>query len=102
MLTHAGFQVLHEKNGGDGVRVARERLPDVILTDLDMPGVDGLKATQLLKEHYTTAHIPVVAISAHTQSVYRGQAGLAGCDIFLEKPCSPDVLVRSILSLLPT
>jgi two-component system, cell cycle response regulator DivK len=101
ILRRGGFRVRVAANGGEGVRLAREEVPDLVVTDLGMPAVDGWQATELLKQHASTAHLPVIAITANAQDFYRGRAEAAGCDLVLEKPCPPDVLLEAIHRLLP-
>lgn len=100
MLRGAGYRVITATHGGEGVRLAREHVPDAVVTDLGMPALDGWQATELLKQDPATAHIPIIAMTAHTQNFYRGRAEIAGCDVFLEKPCPPDVLLSAIQRLL--
>jgi two-component system cell cycle response regulator DivK len=100
ILRRAGYRVLAAKDGGEGVRLAREHLPDLVVTDLALPVVDGWHVTGLLKQHAPTAHIPVIAITANTQNFYRGRAEALGCSAFLEKPCSPALLLETIERLL--
>lgn len=63
--------------------------------------MDGWQATELVKQHPATTHIPVIAVTAYAQSFYRGRAELVGCDVFPEKPCPPDVLLRAVQRFLP-
>lgn len=102
MLRGAGYRVLSAPDGGEGIRLAREHMPDLVVTDLGMPTVDGWQVMELLKQDPSTAHLPVIAMTAYVQNFYRGRADAVGCDIFLEKPCPPDVLVQSIQRLLDT
>lgn len=65
LLRRAGYRVLLAKDGGEGVRLAREGRPDLVVTDLGLPVVDGWCTTELLKQDAATAHIPVIAITGH-------------------------------------
>ncbi len=100
LLRRAGFRVLLAKDGGEGVHLAREGRPDLVVTDLGLPVVDGWCTTELLKQDAATAHIPAIAITAHVQSYYRRRARGVGCDGFLEKPCSPARLLGEVARLL--
>ena len=75
--------------------------PDVVLMDLSLPGIDGWEATTRLKNDERTAHIPVVALTAHDGAGELERATRAGCDWFVPKPCPPAALiveVRRVLS----
>ena len=100
VLRHSGYQVLEANDGGEGVRLGREHMPDLVVTDLRLPVVDGWQATELLKEDPVTAHIPVIAVTTHAQDFYRGRAEMVGCDSFLGKPCPPATLLEEVRRLI--
>jgi CheY-like chemotaxis protein len=64
-LTRRGYDVLVAGDGVEGVEAARKHLPDLILMDLSLPGMDGWTATRILKSDSNTRHIPVIALTAH-------------------------------------
>ena len=100
-LTLSGFDVIEAENGADAIAHTTERGPDVVLMDLSLPGIDGWEATRRLKHDQRTAHIPVVALTAHDGAGELERATRAGCDWFVPKPCPPDALiveVRRVLS----
>lgn len=99
-LRHAGYLVMEATDGGEGIMLARNYRPDVIVMDLGLPVVDGWAATEALRSDPVTAHIPVVAVTVHVQDFYRGRAELVGCASFLDKPCSPTQLVGEIRRIL--
>lgn len=93
ILENQGFDVVLAKSGDEGLRIARERKPRVILMDVSIPGMDGWTATQRLKADPATADIPVIVITAHAFPEDRLRAEEVGSDGFLTKPCEPrDVL----------
>src|SRR5690348_13952729 len=101
-LTMSGFDVIEAANGAEAVRWTSAHSPDVVLMDLSLPVLDGWEATRRLKGDERTAHIPVVALTAHDGSGDLQRATRAGCDWFVPKPCPPDALVvevRRVLSL---
>jgi CheY-like chemotaxis protein len=100
VLRHAGYHVLEAMNGSEGILLARQHRPDVIVMDLGLPQVDGWAATEALKSDPETSHIPVVAVTVHVQDFYRGRAQMVGCDSFLDKPCSPARLVGEVSRIL--
>jgi CheY-like chemotaxis protein len=86
LLEANGFSVVHGSTAEDGLRMARELLPDLILMDLSLPGMDGLAATRVLKMDATTCQVPVIALTAHAMRGDEGIALEAGCDGYLSKP----------------
>lgn len=95
-LENLGFTALTAENGWEGVCRAREHRPDLILMDISMPVMDGLEATELLKVDAETAHIPVIAVTAHDTTEMRLRAQKAGCDEFLAKPVQPARILREV------
>jgi two-component system, cell cycle response regulator DivK len=88
-LEHRGYRVLSVGDGLDGVRRAREELPDLIFMDVSVPGLDGIRATAELKRDPATRSIPIVIVSAHPCGSVGKRAVDAGCDGWLSKPCDP-------------
>ena len=100
VLRHSGYRILEAKNGEEGISLARQHGPDLIVMDLGLPLLDGLQATEVLKSDPATRGIPVVAMSVHVQEFYRGRAGAVGCESFLDKPCEPKRLVGEVARVL--
>lgn len=86
VLERAGYDVFLAMNGRDGVAAARLQKPDLILTDLTMPEMDGWAAAEKLKADEITRSIPLYALSAHTLPSDRKRALEAGCDGYISKP----------------
>ncbi len=86
LLEWAGFVVEAATTGEDGVAVALRSAPDLILMDLQLPGIDGFEALTRLREHDETRGVPVVALTASAMAMDRERALAAGFDGFLEKP----------------
>jgi two-component system cell cycle response regulator DivK len=95
-LHHHGYRVLATDNGVDGVRAARDTLPDLILMDISIPGMDGIRATEQLKGDPATVGIPVVIITAHQYGSVGKRATDAGCDGYLTKPCDPRRILEEV------
>jgi CheY-like chemotaxis protein len=95
-----GFEVLTAETGEKGCALAITEQPDLILMDLELPGIDGWEATRRLKHDPQTRHIPVIALSAHALVGAREQALAAGCDEFDTKPVDFDRLLATIRRLL--
>lgn len=99
-LTLAGFEVAVARNGEEGVSMATDMRPDVILMDLDLPVLNGWDATRRLKAQPATKAIPIIALTAHADAQHRAEALAAGCDEFEEKPVDFRGLVAKIHGVL--
>jgi len=99
-LELSGFDVIEAGNGEDAVTRTAADSPDVVLMDLSLPVLDGWEATRRLKTDERTAHIPIVALTAHDESGDLQRATRAGCDWFVPKPCPPDALIVEIQRVL--
>jgi two-component system cell cycle response regulator DivK len=80
------YDVRTANNGEQGLELARDYQPDVILMDISLPVMDGLTCTRLIREDATLTDVPVVALTAHCMVGDREKALAAGCDEFLSKP----------------
>lgn len=96
MLEHFGYRVLLAGDGGEGVRLARESLPDLILMDVSIPVMDGWEATATLKADPATARIPIIALTAHALAADRERATEVGCDGYLAKPVEPRRVLEEV------
>jgi two-component system cell cycle response regulator DivK len=85
-LRSAGYSVLGAVDAETGLRLAREQQPGLILMDIQLPGMDGLAATAILKHDPATAQTPVVAVSALAMKADRERSQSAGCDAYIVKP----------------
>jgi DNA-binding response OmpR family regulator len=93
MLWYNGFEVLHAPDGKTGLLLAERRLPDLVLLDLGLPDLSGLELCTMLKRRRRTRDIPVMVLSARSESEAGEAARSAGCIRYLEKPVGPvDVL----------
>ena len=99
-LSHFGYEVDEAGDGQSGIRAATETLPDLILMDVSIPGIDGWEATRRLKADERTAHIPIVALTAHALASDRERAREVGCDGYLAKPIEPRRVVEEIQRIL--
>src|SRR5262245_51558820 len=99
-LALSGFDVIEAANGADAILHTESHGPDVVLMDLSLPVIDGWEATRRLKSDDRTAHIPIVALTAHDASGELQRATRAGCDWFVPKPCPPDALITEVRRVL--
>lgn len=100
VLEASRFKVTQAQTAEEGLRLARELLPDLILMDISLPGMDGLAATRALKADSATSHLPVIALTAH---VMRGDEAIAleaGCDGYLSKPIDTRKLPATIAAFI--
>ena len=95
-LEFRGFRVATAADGLEALDKAFELLPDLILMDLSLPGIDGWEATRRLKNDERTRDIPVVALTAHALASAHDRAKEAGCDSVVTKPCLPKDLEAEV------
>lgn len=86
LLQSAGHEVLGATDAETGVALAREQQPDLVLMDIQLPGMDGLQATALLKNDPSTSAIPVIALTALAMKGDEERIRAAGCDGYIAKP----------------
>ena len=86
LLQRAGHEVLQASDAEKGVRIAREQLPQLILMDVQLPGMDGLAATRLLRGAAATQSLKIVALTALAMKGDRERIVAAGCDGYISKP----------------
>ena len=86
LLQYHGFATIEATNAEDGVRLAREKKPQLVLMDIQLPGMDGVTALGQLREDKTTVTIPVVAMTASVMKEDRERFDKAGFDGFITKP----------------
>jgi two-component system cell cycle response regulator DivK len=101
VLEHAGYAVVEAGTGEDGVALALAGRPDLILMDLQLPGIDGTEALRRIRRATTGPAVPVVAVTASAMPSDRESAARAGFDGFLEKPINVRALPAHVASFLP-
>lgn len=100
LLENAGHIALCADDAETGLMLARADRPDLILMDIQLPGMDGLAATALLKQDPVTAAIPIIALTAMAMKEDREKTKAAGCDAYIAKPLRYQELYAAIDSLL--
>ena len=99
-LTRKGYEVIVATDGEQGVLMSKSEVPGLIIMDLGLPILDGWKAIRHIKSSAQTAHIPIIALTAHAMSQDRAKAQEAGCDDFDTKPVDMPRLLGKISALL--
>ncbi len=96
ILEDAGYQVLTADDGSDAVRIVNDKMPDLVLLDTIMPGMNGLDVCKLLKSQEKTKNIPVVMFTVLGREIDKKVAFEHGCDDYFLKPFAPDELVTIV------
>ncbi len=99
-LAAHGHQVLTAASGSDGITMASEELPDIILMDVVMPGINGFQATRQLTKGEGTSHIPVIIVSSKSQDADRVWGERQGACGYLTKPVDDRVLISTVNDVL--
>ncbi len=100
LLDKNGHQVLTATTGADGIDVASDEQPDLILMDVVMPGIDGFKATREITRNHTTSHIPVIILSSKSDDTDRIWAERQGASGYLTKPVNEKALISAVSGVL--
>ncbi len=101
LLTNKGYKVIEAVNGLEGVRFAETFRPDLILMDIQLPGIDGYEATRQIKAKPELKEIPLIVVTSYALSGDDLKAFEAGCDAYVAKPYSPRMLLAKIREYLP-
>ncbi len=101
LLTSAGYEVLEALTGEAGVLAAETQRPDLILMDIQLPGLDGYEATRRIKGNPALRPIPIIAVTSYALSGDEVKAREAGCDAYVTKPFSPRALLAKVREYLP-
>lgn len=96
LLTSCDFEVIEAVNGIDGVLLAEKHVPDLILMDVQLPGIDGYEATRQIREKPDLVSIPIIVVTSYALSGDDRKAYDAGCDDYVAKPFSPRELLKKI------
>jgi CheY-like chemotaxis protein len=95
-LTYSGLRVAEASSGSRALERAREQTPDVVVTDIAMPGMDGIELSRQLRSSPPTRDVPIIAVTGNSSARARD----AGCNVVVEKPCTPDCLLHIIEDVL--
>jgi len=100
LLEHAGYGVLQAGNAVEGIALARARFPSLILMDIQLPGMDGLEATRIIKADALLRGIKVVALTAFAMKDDEQRILAAGCDAYIAKPIQYRAFLAEVARLL--
>ena len=101
LLTSAGYEMIEAVDGEEGVAMAAQHRPDLILMDIQLPGLDGYEATRRIKAQPELKHIPIIAVTSYALSGDEAKTREAGCDGYVAKPFSPRQLLAKVREFLP-
>ena len=101
LLTSVGYELVEATTGEEGVALAEKERPDLILMDIQLPGLDGYEATRRIKANPALRQIPVIAVTSYALSGDEVKAREAGCDAYVSKPFSPRALLAKVREFLP-
>jgi two-component system cell cycle response regulator DivK len=101
LLTSAGFEMVEAVTGTDGVAMAKAQKPDLILMDIQLPGINGYEAARQIKADAALKSVPIIAVTSYALSGDAAKAFAAGCAAYVTKPYSPRQLLARIREHLP-
>ena len=99
VLQNKGYKTLEAVTGEEGVKLAKEKIPDLVLMDIQLPGINGIDALKQLRADPKTARIPVIALTASVTPTDRSQITAAGFDAFVGKPINLKEFVETVRRL---
>jgi two-component system cell cycle response regulator DivK len=100
LLTNADFEVIEAEDGEVGLTAAAAHRPDLILMDIQLPGMDGYEVTRRLKADAQLHSIPIIAVTSYALTGEANTARAAGCDAYIPKPYSPRQLLAKVREFL--
>lgn len=101
LVTASGYELVEAATGEEGLEAAARERPDLILMDIQLPGIDGYEVTRRIKANPDLRHIPIIAVTSFALSGDDKKAFAAGCDGYVTKPFSPRLLLAKIREYLP-
>ena len=101
LLASAGYELLEAATGEEGIAMAEKERPDLILMDIQLPGLDGYEATRRIKANPVLCHIPIIVVTSYALSGDDVKAFEAGCDAYVTKPFVPRDLLAKVREYVP-
>jgi two-component system, cell cycle response regulator DivK len=96
LLEKSGYEVIQAWTGVEGIKMAEESRPDLILLDIQLPEMDGYEVAWMLKKIPEVSKIPIVAVTSYAMRGDKENVMAAGCDGYIEKPINPDTFISEI------
>jgi len=96
VLRNNDYEVIEAKSGEEGITAAIKTKPDLIIMDVDLPGIDGLETTKRIRDSKADSQVPIVALTSYAMAGDREKALTAGCTGYIEKPINPDTFMGEI------
>jgi two-component system cell cycle response regulator DivK len=101
LLTSAGYETIEAVTGEEGVASAETQRPDLILMDIQLPGLDGYEATRRIKANPALRQIPIIVVTSYALSGDEAKAMQAGADAYVAKPYDPIALLATVRQYVP-
>jgi two-component system, cell cycle response regulator DivK len=96
ILKKKGFAILQARSGEEGIELASREKPDMIIMDIQLPGIDGLDATRRIRQSGAITGVPVIAVTSYAMTGDREKAFDAGCTGYIEKPINPEAFIEEL------
>jgi two-component system, cell cycle response regulator DivK len=96
ILKKKGYEIIQATTGEQGVELAIKEKPDLIIMDIQLPGIDGLETTRRIRASGADGNVPILAITSYAMTGDREKALEAGCTGYIEKPINPDTVLSEI------
>ena len=100
ILKSSGYEVIEARSGEEGVELAIKEKPDLIIMDIQLPGIDGYEATKRIRKSEAAGEIPIIALTSYAMAGDRKKALKAGCTGYIEKPINPETFISEIKKFL--
>ena len=96
ILTKSGYEVIKCGTGEEAVETAVKEKPDLVIMDIQLPGIDGLEATKRIRVSEADGNIPIVAVTSYAMSGDKERVLAAGCNGYIEKPINPETFLAEV------
>jgi two-component system, cell cycle response regulator DivK len=100
ILQKNGHEIIQARSGEMGIALAAQKAPDLILLDIQLPGMDGYTVAEELRKNRTLSNIPIIAVTSYAMTGDRERILEAGCTSYIEKPINPDTFHMEITQFL--
>jgi two-component system cell cycle response regulator DivK len=96
LLKGAGYEVIEAITGEEGIETVMRERPDLVLMDIQLPGIDGYEATRRIRASPSNTKVPIIALTSNAMTGDHERALAAGCTGYIEKPINTDTIIREI------